>query len=530
MQQKLLWWMPLVVRGYCMKRREFITLAGCVAVANMGVVRDLAGGPSSAGEAVMAWPFTIAPTWFDPSTAPPQITPFGILHALHDALVRPLPGQKMGNSLAERWAESPDGLTYEFKLRQGLKFHNGDDVTAEDVKFSFERYKGAGARELNARVDRAEVIDPLTVRFVLKEPWPDFMTFYGTTATAAGIVVPKRYLTQVGDEAFRKHPIGAGPYKFVSHTPGVEVVFEANPGYWRRVPAVKRLIMRSVSEGSTRVAMLKKGEADMAFLLEGPDAESVIRDERLALEATRQPSAMWIEFADQWDPKSPWHDRRVRLAANHALDRRMISETACLGYCPTLGIIVPPVMDFALPVEPLRYDPEKAKQLLAEAGYPTGFDAGDFTPLTGFSTAGEAAVNYLNAVGIRVKMRTMERAAFYAAWQEKKLRGLFLTAAGTSGNAATRVEAFVYSKGSHAYGGYPDIDELFQQQARERDPAKREALLHRIQQLTIERVMFAPIWSTRVLIGIGPRVADHTINLVPMSIWPSYEDMRLKSH
>jgi peptide/nickel transport system substrate-binding protein len=511
-----------------MKRREFITLAGCVAVTNIGAVQDVAGQSSAAGEAVMAWPITIAPTWFDPSTAPPQVTPFGLLYALHDALVRPLPGQKMGNSLAESWAESPDGLTYEFKLRQGLKFHNGDDVTAEDVKFSFERYKGAGSRELNSRVRQVEVIDPLTVRFVLKDPWPDFMTFYGTTATAAGIVVPKRYVTQVGDEAFRKQPIGVGPYKFVSHKPGVEVVLEANPGYWRRVPSVKRLIMRSVSEGTTRVAMLKKGEADMAFLLEGPDAESVTRDGRLALTATRHASAMWIEFADQWDPKSPWHDRRVRLAVNHALDRRMISETACLGYCPALGIIVPPVMDFALQVEPPRYDPEQAKQLLAEAGYPTGFDAGDFTPLTGFSTAGEAVVNFLNAVGIRVKMRTMERAAFYAAWQEKKLRGLFLTAAGTSGNAATRVEAFIYSKGSHSYGGYPDIDELFQQQAQERDPAKREALLHRIQQLTIDRVMFAPVWSTRVLIGVGPRVADHTINLVPMSIWPSYEDLRLK--
>ena len=140
-----------------------------------------------------------------------------------------------------------------------------------------------------------------------------------------------------------------------------------------------------------------------------------------------------------------------------------------------------------------------------------------------------AAVNYLNAVGIRSHMRTMERAAFYAAWQEKKLRGLFLTAAGNSGNAATRVEAFVYSKGSHAYGGYPDIDDLFQQQARERNAAKREALLHRIQQLTLDRVMFAQIWSTRVLIGVGPRIADHTINLVPLSIWPSYEDMTLKN-
>src|SRR5213080_3687956 len=253
----------------------------------LGAAREAGGQPSPAGEAVMAWPITIAPSWFDPSTAPPQITPFGILYALHDALVRPLPGQKMGNSLAESWTESADGLIYEFKLRRGLKFHNGDAVTAEDVKFSFERYKGAGARELSARVRQVEIVDPLTVRFVLKEPWPDFMTFYGTTAPAAGIVAPKTYLTQVGDDGFRKQPIGAGPYRFVSHTPGVEVVLEANAGYWQRVPTVKRLVMKSVPEGTTRVAMLKRGEADMAFLLEGPDAETVTRDSRLTLAATR---------------------------------------------------------------------------------------------------------------------------------------------------------------------------------------------------------------------------------------------------
>src|SRR5207244_7024473 len=141
---------------------------------------------------------TLGPAWFAPSTAPPQSTPFGILYALHDALVRPLPGgQKMSPSLAESWKESPDGLTYEFKLRRGLKFHNGDPFTAEDVKFSFERYRGAGSKELGARVRQVEIVDPLTIRFHLKEPWPDFMTSYGTTATAAGIVVPKQYLTQV---------------------------------------------------------------------------------------------------------------------------------------------------------------------------------------------------------------------------------------------------------------------------------------------------------------------------------------------
>jgi peptide/nickel transport system substrate-binding protein len=260
---------------------------------------------------------TIAPAWFDPIDTPAQITPYGALHALHDALVRPLPGEKMGNSLAESWTESPDGLVYEFKLREGLKFHNGDPLTAEDVKFSFERYRGVGANELHAKVTAVEVIDPHRVRFLLHEPWPDFMTFYGTTATAAGIVVPKQYLEQVGEEGFKKHPIGLGPYWFVSHTPGVEVVLEAYEGYWRKVPHVKRLIMKGIPEVATRLAMLKKSEADIAFALEGPVAEEVKRDPKLQLVDTRHPSINWIEFPEQWDPKSPWADRRVRLAVQY---------------------------------------------------------------------------------------------------------------------------------------------------------------------------------------------------------------------
>ncbi len=482
-----------------------------------------------AGQAVIAFHVTIAPTWFDPSTAPPQITPFGVMYAIHDALVRPYPGHKMGPSLAESWKESPDGKTYEFTLRRGLKFHNGDPVTAEDVKFSFERYKGAGANEFQARVREVEAVDPLTVRFHLKEPWPDFMTFYGTTATAAGIVVPKKYVTQVGDEGFRKHPIGAGPYKFVSHKPGVEVVLEANTAYWRVVPSIKTLVMKSVPDGSTRAAMLRTDEADIGVAFDGQEAEQIKRDSRLQLVPSKHASIFWIEFAEQWDAKSPWHDKRMRLAVNHALDRQRINEAACLGHCPPAGVIVPRVMEFALQVEPPSYDPRKAKQLLAEAGYPNGLDAGEFVPIPGFMTVAEASVNYLGAVGIRLKIRPMERAAFYAAWREKKIRGIFLTAVGNSGNAATRVQEFIQSKGSYAYGGYPDIDELFQQQARERDPKKRETLLHKIQQLTIERAMFAPVMDLRALMGVGHRVAKHTITDVWMSPFPSYEDMRLKA-
>ena len=138
----------------------------------LGVFPATAAQP--AGRAVMAWHVTVSPSWFDPSTAPPQITPFGMLYAIHDALVRPYPGHKMGPSLAESWTESADGRTYEFKLRPDLKFHNGDPLTAEDVKFSFQSTKGELLRQ---KAKEVVVVDSMHVQFVLHEPWPDFMTF-----------------------------------------------------------------------------------------------------------------------------------------------------------------------------------------------------------------------------------------------------------------------------------------------------------------------------------------------------------------
>jgi peptide/nickel transport system substrate-binding protein len=479
------------------------------------------------GRVVQAWHVTIAPSWFDPSTAPPQITPFGMLYAIHDALVRPYPGEKMGPSLAQAWSESGDGLTYEFRLRPNLRFHNGDPLTTEDVKFSFERYHGAAAKILHEHVKQVEIVDPLVVRFHLVAPWPDFMTFFGTTASAAGIVLPKKYLTEIGDDEFKKRPIGAGPYRFVSTKPGIEVVLEAYPEYWRRVPNVKTLVMRSVPEATTRALMVRTGEADIGIALDGPDAEG-LQKAGITIVSSKHASIFWIEFAKQWDPKSPWHDVRLRQAVNYALDRKGINRAACLDFCPPAGVIVPRVMEFALQVEPPPYDPAKAKELLAEAGYPNGFDAGDFTAIPGFPTVAEAVVNDLNAVGIRVRFRQMERATFYANWLEKKLPALYMVASGNSGNAASRVDSFIYSKGSYANGGYPDIDALFLQQASERDVSKREAILDKIQQLTIDRVMFAPIMDLRTLNGIGPRVIKHTITDVWMSPFPSYEDMEIK--
>jgi len=185
-------------------------------------------------------------------------------------------------------------------------------------------------------------------------------------------------------------------------------------------------------------------------------------------------------------------------------------------------------MDFALQAPALPQDLAKVKQLLTEAGYPNGFDAGEFTPNPGFPTVADAIMNDLNKAGIRVHMRQMERATFYANWTEKKLHGVLMIGAGNYGNAASRVESFIYSKGAFTFGGYPDLDELFLKQASERDAKKREAILFQIQQATIDRAMFAPVMDLRALMGIGPRVTKHTITDVWMSPFPSYEDMEIK--
>jgi peptide/nickel transport system substrate-binding protein len=478
------------------------------------------------GEMRWALYITISPNWFDPGEVVGQLTPFWVLYAMHDALVKPMPGNLATPSLAESWTVSPDGRAYEFKLREGLKFHNGDPFTAEDVKFSFARAKG---KLLHEKVKEVTVVSPARVRFTLHEPWPDFMNFYAGVVTGASWIVPKKYVEQVGADGFKKAPVGLGPYRFVSHTPGVELVMEAFEGYWRKMPSVKRLVFKMVPESNTRVAMLKRGEVDVAYLLESPQAQEVRRDQSLKVAFSGGIAVFFLDFLDMWDPKSPWADPRVRLAASLALDRRALSEAETLGASRPAGNFVPRTFEFALPLEPHPYDPARAKKLLAEAGYPSGFDAGEFHQLPPYFGLGEAIVGYLAAVGIRTKMRPMERAAYLSALQAKKLKGLCVCSSALYGNAASRMSEVIPSDGSFAYGGFPDVDALFKQQARETDRKKREALLHQIQQIVYDRVRIAPIFQYIWPSGIGPRVAEPALMLIDPYPWSApLEEVRLK--
>src|SRR5947208_775258 len=250
------------------------------------------GGPGSAvaqtkpeGEMRYALYVTVTPALLDPGEAVlGNLTPFWMLYALHDALVKPMPGNPMASSLPESWSMTEDQRAYEFTLRKGVKFHNGDPFTAEDVAFSLKRAKGA---QLHEKVKEVVIVDPHKVQFVLHEPWPDFMAFYGTLVSAAGWITPKNYFEKVGADGFKQHPIGLGPYKFVSMKPGIELVMEANEDYWRKVPSVKRITFHSIPEATTRLSALKRDEVDVAYLLEGQLGESIRNDANLEVVFSR---------------------------------------------------------------------------------------------------------------------------------------------------------------------------------------------------------------------------------------------------
>jgi peptide/nickel transport system substrate-binding protein len=491
--------------------------------------RAAAQKDTPSGQMTWAIHVTLAPSWLDPSETLALATPYMLLYALHDALVKPMPDNPMSPSLATAWRESEDGRIYDFELRQGVKFHNGDPFTAEDVQFSFERYNGASAGELKQKVKAVEIVNAHHVRFRLHEPWPDFMTFYGTMATGVGWIVPKKYIETVGNDAFKNHPVGLGPYRLVNHQPGIEVVLEASTDYWRKTPHVKRLVMKSVPEATTRLAMLKQQEADVAYGIFGTLAEEVRRDPNLKLEVLQGQATQWVSFVDQYDPKSPWSDTRVRLAANHAVNWQAINEAENLGYALLTGGMIPHKFAYALPLEPYGYDPKKARQLLRDAGYANGFDAGDCSTDTPYATVIEAVVNDLAGVGIRAKVRVMERAAIQTAQKEKTVKHLTRQGSGAFGNAATRIEAFMYSQGAQSFLRDPDIDAWYTQQVTERDPQKRQALLQKIQQKAHDEARFMPIWENAFLCASGPRVAVSGLHRDSFAYSAPYEDVRLKS-
>jgi peptide/nickel transport system substrate-binding protein len=463
------------------------------------------------------------PPGLDLTATPASATAGVVLYNIQECLVKVDRTGKIAPWLAERW-NTTDNRNYTFFLRRGVRFHNGRELKAADVKFVFERAMNPETKHPYPRYYEAigDIIvnDDYTITFSLKTLNANFLL---NLARQGSVIYPREAV-----ETLKSAPIGTGPFRFEEWVRGDRIVLVKNPEYHGKgLPRLDRVTFRFITDPNAVLAALKAGDVDASlFGLGAEHVQELSRDARFAIVVGDTTNDVILAMNNA---RKPFSDVRVRRAVTHAIDKQDVLKGAMFGMGKILGTNVDPLNPYYVDMTGATpHDSARARKLLAEAGYPNGFEAGEVVPIPPFFVVAEAVVNDLNAVGIRVKLRPIERAAFYAAWREKKLRGLFLTAVGASGNAATRVEAFIYSKGAYAYGGYPDLDALYQEQAVERDRAKRAALLHRIQSLTVERVMFAPVMDARWLTGVGARVAEHTINAIPLHPFPSLEDVRLK--
>jgi peptide/nickel transport system substrate-binding protein len=491
------------------------------------------GKPEPKGKFSEAWQSTMPPAWWDPQENPPQITPYNFQLAMHDAMVKHMPGKQYSPSLAESYDIPPDFKSATFKLRAGIKFHDGSKVTPEDVKFTFENYRGANAKILQDKVDRIEAPDDRTVKFIFKEPFVDFMTLYGSPASGAGWIVPKAYYEKVGTDGFKNAPIGAGPYRFVKQTAGTDLEVEAFTEYWRKSPSIKTIVFKGIPETATRLALLKTGDVDAAYAIQGELFNTLRNDPTLRTVAI-QGNPTWLEMTSLDRPDHPLKDLRVRQAVSLAIDRKAINEAELGGMSTIGGNWIPPDWPGAIekPVPPT--DIAQAKMLLADAGYPDGFEVSAITPLPPYFSWAERIATQLRAVGIKTQLNQMERGAFYDRMTPgpNRLKGLILMFSGQQGDAAARFRENAVTGGSFSGLSIPEIDSAMKQYDASIDLAERKKILDTLQNYILDQYILIPVCRNVAIWGFGSRAGgkleDYCGAIPQYNFLGPYEDMTLK--
>ena len=531
-----------------MRYRKGLSLVGMVVSAGLlaGGLAALAQSTAPApkvvpkGDMVLAWHAGIASRWLDPQEHDGGATPDNFLMALHDALIKNFREQRYDHpALAERYEFSEDARNATFWLRPGIKFHNGAPVTPEDVKFSFEHYRGAWANVLKDKTERVEILDDRTVRFHFKASFLDFPMLFGTgNVSGAGWVVPAQYYQQVGPDGFKQKPVGAGPYKLARQETGTKLEFEAFEDYYRPVH-IKRFTMVSVPEAATRVAMLERGEADLMYLVPGELIDRVKNNPKIML-APVVSGSWWLEFPGFQDPKSPFHDKRVREAISLAIDRRAINDAESGGMGRISGNWINNDVQYAIEWPEWERNVAKAKELMKEAGFPNGFNVDWVTPVPDYFSRGERIVAQLQSIGIRSKLQVMERGVFLKRQQGgmKEWPGVQIIMNGARIGATWAN----WYESNFKCGGYlaadrtcvRDLDAKFEQYMASDQPAARKALAEQIQREILEKYYFVPVFRHAFVNAIGPRIAaTKWQDVFPTALTTGYaypwEDIELKN-
>jgi peptide/nickel transport system substrate-binding protein len=495
-------------------RRTMLRAAALATIAAPFAHRAHAGAnvvPS--GNMTLAWHTNIAPRWLDPLQHDGSATPDNFLMAVQDALIKNYKEQLYDHlALADRFDFAEDARSATFRLREDIKFHDGSPVTPDDVKWSYEHYHGAWAQVLHDETDRIKILDKRAVQFEFKRPFLDFPRLIGTgNVCGAGWVVPANYYEKVGQDGFAAKPIGAGPYKLVSQEPGTKLEFEAFEQYYAPVH-IKKFTIVSAPDAATRVAMLERGEADIIYFIPGELVARVQRNPKIML-APVVSGNWWLQFPGFQDPKNPFHDKRVREAVSLAIDRDAMNNAECAGLGRVDGNWVNDDVEYALEWPKWEHNIAKAKQLMAEAGYPNGFNYDWLTPAPPYFSRGERILAQLQAIGIRGRLQTLERGVYNKRRQSgiKEWPGIniLLTGARIGASWANWYESLFKCGGQLVSDSIcvKDLDAKFDQYVASVRPTERKQLAEEIQRGILENYYFVPVFRHAFMNAIGPRIA-----------------------
>jgi peptide/nickel transport system substrate-binding protein len=418
-------------------------------------------------------------------------------------------------ALAERWEISADGTAYTFYLRHGVVFHNGEPFTADAVVTSWQRgiRPEMRLRDRWAMVSAVEKVDDYTV--ILRSEQPNALLL--RTIAGAWCMAPPHYLAEVGEAGFLKHPVGTGPFMLEEWMPDERVVLQANPTYWEAgLPKLAQLSFRPIPEAFTRAAAVRTGEIDIAGRLSVNDA--ALLEEVANIQVIHYPvdRVYVVAFNNLTSGVGqPTERLEVRHAMNYAVDRQGLLDTFFEGYGrPATGFVTPANLGYDITLQPYPYDPEKARQLLAEAGYPDGFSLDFACPAkvyANFDLVCQAVQGYLQAVGIQTELELVEAATFWDLASKKELPPLF-------GDGWTGGFGDAYPCLFGALGGFnapfsawsdPQIDALLAQIRTTLDEEARAALYRDLQHYMLDNPPFIYLYELETLEAVQRRVQNY---------------------
>ncbi len=443
-----------------------------------------------------------------------------VLWHIYEPLVARTEGGKYGPHLATSWKTVND-TTWQFTLRQGVKFHNGEPFDANAVKFSFDRAmdpatKNRSVANLRA-IDRVEVVDPLTVNFITKEPYP-VLLYYLSEDGFSSVIVPPKYVQQTGADALSKTAIGTGPYKFVRWAKDDRVELEVNPEYWGGAPPIKKVVFRAIPETAARIAELKSGGADLIDNVEPEQAEG-LKSGSTRVETVPSDFVMFVAL-NTLEP-GPLQDKRVRQALNYAVDVDSIVKNVMGGTAQRIAVSLPKdAFGYPSDLQPYPFDPARAKQLLQEAGQGSGFKV-PFISRNGRylkdKEVVEALAGYLSQVGVQADIQLVTGSVWSQISDKHERKGLSYP--GWSGPDAELVWGpILHSGGLQSYVENKQIDQLIEQGRSTLDEKQRRAIYAELAKLLKEEAVHIPLFQSPLIYASAEKLSwtphgDSIINL-----------------